>query len=471
MKDQTRIEKEQGRTDQQEQGRTDQQEQICREIIRQCRGILYRRYPYLDSVLAGLMPKSSTEAEGFGTDGIYFYYSGRDLIQRFAGNPERLIREVLHMLLHCLYLHILQPAAEQTPIWNLACDLAAEQILEQKFPELNVQNHTKTNAVYKEQNQNGTGKSGRSISNEADPDRTESDRIRDEILHLTGTAAFSPEQICRILENAELSCDLEELSRLFSADDHRFWIRENHPDAQGIRTKWERIRHHSGPGGGAGFSSAGLSAGSDQEEISIPKNGKNSYRKFLRQFTVMREEPFLDPDSFDPIYYTYGLEHYEEMPLIEPLETQEVYRLEELVIAIDTSGSCRRETVEAFLAETRRIFEERENFFHRMKVYLIQCDCVIQDVRIIHSLEEWEKIGEHLTIRGRAGTDFRPVFRYVSELQKKKELKNLKALLYFTDGDGTFPVEAPDYAAAVITPPEKETAVFLPKWAHRFILT
>ena len=44
----------------------------------------------------------------------------------------------------------------------------------------------------------------------------------------------------------------------------------------------------------------------------------------------------LDTESFDYIFDNYGMEHYGNLPLIEPLEYKEVNRLEELVIAIDT---------------------------------------------------------------------------------------------------------------------------------------
>ncbi|MFQ7786761.1 MAG: hypothetical protein ACLRIP_01095 [Blautia massiliensis (ex Durand et al. 2017)] len=56
------------------------------------------------------------------------------------------------------------------------------------------------------------------------------------------------------------------------------------------------------------------------------------------------------------------MEHYGNLPLIEPLEYKEVNRLEELVIAIDTSGSCDGETVRRFLGETYSILSEKENF-------------------------------------------------------------------------------------------------------------
>ena len=64
------------------------------------------------------------------------------------------------------------------------------------------------------------------------------------------------------------------------------------------------------------------------------------------------------------------MEQYGNLPLIEPLEYKEVNRLEELVIAIDTSGSCSKELVRRFLGETYQILSTRENFFKKMKYIL-----------------------------------------------------------------------------------------------------
>ena len=54
-----------------------------------------------------------------------------------------------------------------------------------------------------------------------------------------------------------------------------------------------------------------------------------------------------------------------------------------------------------------------------MKVQMIQCDCCIEQVQVIHSREEWEKYSRSIAVHGRGGTDFTPVFRYVEELRKK----------------------------------------------------
>ena len=193
------------------------------------------------------------------------------------------------------------------------------------------------------------------------------------------------------------------------------------------------------------------------------------YRRFLKRFTVTREEMELDLDSFDPVAYHYGLMYYGNFPFIEPPETREGNRLEELVIAIDTSGSCKKEIVAKFLGETRSILEEKENFFSSWNVCLIQCDSFVQDVTMIHSPKEWEAYRETITIKGRGGTDFRPVFQKVEELRKQHVFRNLKALIYFTDGDGIYPEQKPDYETAFVFVRQTEKMNLVPKWAKKLL--
>ncbi len=155
----------------------------------------------------------------------------------------------------------------------------------------------------------------------------------------------------------------------------------------------------------------GASSGSKEEELEELYKSRYDYRKFLRKFAFPREEIQLDEDSFDYIFYNFGMEQYGNLPLIEPLEYKEVNRLEELVIAIDTSGPVQERLVRRFLGETYQISSARENFFNKMKVYMVQCDCCIQWYQVIHSEEEWKEYSKNITIQGRAETDFRPVFR------------------------------------------------------------
>ena len=109
-----------------------------------------------------------------------------------------------------------------------------------------------------------------------------------------------------------------------------------------ICKKWKEIAEELAITYGAGGKRRGENRGGQSEELSEIEKGKYDYRRFLCRFTVTREEMKLDQDAFDPVAYYYGMERYGNLPMIEPLETREGNRLEELVIAIDTSGSCKK---------------------------------------------------------------------------------------------------------------------------------
>ena len=248
-------------------------------------------------------------------------------------------------------------------------------------------------------------------------------------------------------------------------DDHHFWNTSVNQDfLSRIALTLSSLTGVSGTGS-YGNGSKGNSSGELSEELNIRNTGTYDFTHFLKQFARQGEEIKTDIESFDYIPYLYGLEHYGNIPLIEHLEYQEVNRLEELVIAIDTSGSCSLDTVRKFMEETYSILSNHENFFRKMNVYVIQCDSFIQDMAHITSEQDWQDYLKNLTIHGRGGTDFRPVFEYVEELRAKKELKDLKGLLYFTDGDGIYPEIPTDYKTAFVFYKEKEQHQKVPAWA------
>ena len=238
---------------------------------------------------------------------------------------------------------------------------------------------------------------------------------------------------------------------------------------ESFQSVWKRASRKLAENYGTGGLRRGQNRGGKKETLSEIEKRAYNYRSFLKQFTVTREEMELDLDSFDPVAYHYGLEHYGSLPFIEPPETREGNRVEELVIAIDTSGSCKKEIVAKFLGETRSILEEKENFFSRWNVCLIQCDSFVQDVTMIHSPKEWEAYRETITIKGRGGTDFRPVFQKVEELREQHVFRNLKALIYFTDGDGIYPEQKPDYETAFVFVRQTEKMNLVPKWAKKLL--
>jgi len=202
----------------------------------------------------------------------------------------------------------------------------------------------------------------------------------------------------------------------------------------------------------------------------VENRKKYDYRSFLKQFAVMREEMMVDDDSFDYGFYSYGLSVYGNMPLIEPQEWKELKRIQEFVIAIDTSMSCDEKLVQIFLEQTYNILKESESFFKKVRIHLIQCDSKIQSDVIVTCEEDLVKYMENLTIKGGGGTDFRPVFEYVDELIRQKYFYDLKGLIYFTDGYGEFPWARPAYDTAFVFLQQDYEDVNVPLWAIKLIL-
>lgn len=192
------------------------------------------------------------------------------------------------------------------------------------------------------------------------------------------------------------------------------------------------------------------------------------YTTFLRKFAHMEERMQIDVDAFDCIFYTYGLQLYKRMPLIEPLEYKETYTVRDFVIAIDTSGLCSGDIVQQFLQKTYHILKESETLDTTVNIHIIQCDAAIQQDAIISTLDELDDYIRDLKLYGFGGTDFRPVFEYVEELIRQKVFQKLCGLIYFTDGYGVFPSRPPKYKTAFAFV-EQEEIPQVPSWAMKLI--
>ena len=175
-------------------------------------------------------------------------------------------------------------------------------------------------------------------------------------------------------------------------------------------------------------------------------------------------------DEFDMNFYTYGLHIYGNMPLIEPLESREVMKIQEFVIVLDTSYSTDGELIKRFLRETYAILSQTDSFFRKCHIRILQCDDAVRMDEKITDFAEMEKLLESFVITGGGGTDFRPAFRYVEQLQREGELNKLQGLLYFTDGRGIYPSRRPGYDTAFIFLDDYEEEA-VPPWAMRLRLS
>lgn len=206
------------------------------------------------------------------------------------------------------------------------------------------------------------------------------------------------------------------------------------------------------------------------EQVQVENRERYDYREFLRKFATLREEVTIDPDTFDYTFYTYGLSMYGNMPLIEPQEWKEVKKVQEFAIVIDTSMSCSGDLVKKFLEETYGVLSQQQSFFHKVNIHIIQCDEEVQNDRKITDERELKEYMENLELVGEGGTDFRPAFEYVDSLIEKGEFHQLKGLIYFTDGKGTYPKKMPSYETAFIFMQEEYEDTQVPPWAIKLVI-
>ncbi len=420
-------------------------EELAGDILSHSRNELYLSLRFCDRALSRLRFAPHAELSPAGTDGLFLFYRTDELIRLFYADPRYVNRVYLHLIMHCLFEHLFtDPPSGVDPAiwkrkWNLACDITSEFLLDGLYlPCLHhrksalrlsfFQELTKTGMIVTAQNV-----FGRLSDPEADPE------------------SFSA------------------LEREFHADDHRLWYTPSSARQQ-TRTLWKDIRERMQTELETFSKEAASLAPALSTQIRTANRRRYDYRRFLRRFCVLREEMQVDPDSFDYIYYHYGLEHYHNMPLIEPLETKEVYRIEEFVLVIDTSMSCDGRLVNRFLEETWAVLSESETYSRRFHIRILQCDEKVRQDTLITSQEELRSYQKAFTVTGRGGTDFRPAFAYVNSLAAKGVFHHLRGLLYFTDGYGIYPVKRPRYDTAFIFLKEDYRDTDVPPWAIKLIL-
>ncbi len=200
--------------------------------------------------------------------------------------------------------------------------------------------------------------------------------------------------------------------------------------------------------------------------LRIRNRKRHDYRAFLRKFMTRRNTVHEDIDEFDPIFYTYGLRVYGNMPLVDSVETSDRARVEDLVIAIDTSGSTMRGPVEAFLEEALSVVRQ-SGMGGRLNIHVVQCDDEVRSDDVIRSEADLHRLASSFRLRGGGSTDFRPVFKYVDDLVETGELRKLRGLMYFTDGLGTYPERRPAYDTAFVFCDDTCAEREVPPWAMR----
>ena len=471
-------------------------QEIALEILQLTRSTVLVQLRFLELALSRLEFVPDPEVS-FATDGQSIYYNDYHVVQQYRLGLSAITADYLHSVLHCVLHHPFVGTQVDQRCWDLAADIAVEAILDElALP---------------------------GVSHPRQRDQTELlQRLRKELKNLTA------EKVYRYLRNQKLAEEaLLALRQPFLADEHRDWYRPSYrqeedstedeaeesngedgeqtgtngsrdsetgeqPSDEGkeqqgtapedaeqktqsaqsrsqIEADWKEIARQMQTDLETFSHRWGTKSGDLTASLYAVNRERFDYTRFLQQFAQLQEVMQVNDEEFDYLFYTYGLQLYGNIPLVEPLEYAEQNRIRQFVIAVDTSASVKERWIQRFVERTRDILLSQQTFDERIELYLIQCDAKLQTVTRIDSAKELSAHSLDFELRGFGGTDFRPVFEYVEQLQKQGMLQQLKGLIYFTDGDGTYPAAPAPYKTAFLFP-EDARPQRVPPWIIRATL-
>ena len=456
-------------------------EKLALEVLNHSKNVLLVNLRFLGYAFDQL--KLVCNGKSIAVDGRNIYFNPLWVLCKYKEEREAVPRDCLHMVFHCVFYHFFTGVSFERKIWNLACDIAVENTIN----ELNL---ASVNSKRKQAQE------------------TYISKLKNELNIITA------EKVYYYLKNKEYSqVEIESMSEAFSADDHSIWynysslsysaldggeskssasytnsencnyaqsgddnnsesVDNNYKNAKNeLEEMWKDIAQKMQTDLETVSQKHGDSSGNMMQNLKSVTREKYDYSSFLKKFAVLGEDMKINEDEFDYIFYTYGMKLYDKMPLIEPLEYKEIKRIKEFVIVIDTSGSVSGDLVQMFLQKTHNILKQAESFFKKINLHIIQCDAEVQQDVKITTQAEFDEYIKTMQLHGFGGTDFRPAFSYVDKLIKNKEFSNLKGLIYFTDGYGTFPSHPREHNTAFVFVEDTYETPEVPVWAIKLVLS
>lgn len=496
---------------------------VAAEILEEARNTLAVRFRFLDKALwrMDLIPRF--ELFGISSDGRALYYDPVYVVDRFKLSFSEVVRDVIHCLFHCIFRHPFMLYSVLRQPWDVACDIAIEALIldlvAEDFPSNmdrrakesmrvlsahmggvvtaerlywffgNEGNKTDLKSLapifyhdthglwYGDENDTPISQMESASDGQPQPQRSSTPRQSTET-EMLDEIAEGPQEIPRPEQSDVDTSEAEQTEADDQPRDEGAGGAQTDLDQtpfsdlteEELAEQWDDISRQMQVDLETHLARRGTGAGSLIAALRSVHRDVGDYHDFLKRFASLHETLRVNDDEFDYIYYTFGLDTYGNMPLIEPLEYKDDKRIRDFVIAIDTSESCSGDVVQAFMEKTYNILKSQESFHDRVNIHIIQCDAEVQEDTKITSLDQLERYLDGFELKGFGGTDFRPVFTYVDSLIEKGELTDVRGLLYFTDGEGVFPHRPPAYKTAFVFLDDGYTDPEVPAWALKVLV-
>lgn len=365
-------------------------------LIGKARTQMLLKYPFFGSLALFLQPREDPSTPTMRTEGFDLLYHD-NFVQGLVktGGITMLMGTLVHEVMHAALQHIWRRGTRDRELWDMACDYVVNHIVKEQGlklpPGVFIADRFKgmtADAVYnillqelppKSQDEAGKG----SPSGQSGPDKSRQDKKPD--------------------------------GRLL--DDHSRWGKnksgqDESTDSNAEASTWKmRVAQAAQDAQQRGH----LLGGMKQiiYNILYPKlDWKQALASFVQP--TRSDYTFIPPDRrFDYVFLPeFGSEG-----------------LEEVVVAIDTSGSVWR-FYKQFISEMVSIVYSYPEF----KGYIAHCDAAVQ------LFQELDPDNIPMQSKGSGGTNFRPLFQ---EIEKRGI--NPSLMVFLTDGEATLPKDPPHY--------------------------
>ena len=358
------------------------------EVIQKCILQVRRECSFFGSLMLFAQIEKSNDLPTAATDGRKIFFNEEFLNSLSSPQQNALM---LHEVLHMALLHVTRRQSRDPYIWNIAADIVVNDLIE------------------------------RNTSFSLPEGAITDNRFQDKSVEYIYEALLKSKKkyklvITDILESSNLNNDeskkdsddvMEPLSQEETDEIESFW-----------KDKMEILKNSSEHqlSNGKGSLPAGI-----EQEISTILEPEVDWRHALWKYVGKTPADF---DDLDRRFIYKGL-------YLESLLTEAV----EVSVCIDTSGSVSDELLKQFAGELKGILRSYPN---------VKCSLFFADTNLTGPYEI-DRIEQMPKAVGRGGTSFVPFFDYLKKHGEENNLLgNNKLSIYFTDGYGDFPSQAPN---------------------------
>lgn len=497
---------------------------LAQDVLELARSIIVANNQFLAAPIGQLelKPMALSSSLAFATDATTCYFDPDLVLAQFAHTGQAPMHDVIHVLVHYVLLHPYVGSDIEPRNWNLAVDVAAEMLvleiagrrdgrrgdsiehilaqLSKDFagkltaerlyrslkrgdyadikdewePIFRVDDH---NAWYPRVSDDLNAQQGANQSSDSLNAASSSQSHMQSQSAPQGGSSSSAQPSEEDIKQQVQDKQTDEAARAGGSKEADLQKQDlaTHPQLPAknldqVREKWKRAAKSMKVDLETLSRKRGENMGGFMRELEVTQHEQIDYRDFLRQFAIRNEDMRLSDDEFDYVFYTYGLDLYGDMPLIEPLEYKSLKRVRDFVVVIDTSSSVTGKVVQQFIDATFDVLMSSESFFEKVNIHIIQCDTQVRSDTKITSINELDRWRKNIKLYGFGGTDFRPAFTYINKLYHSGEFDDLGGVIYFTDGWGVYPEQMPPYKTAFCFYDEDHRPELVPAWAIQLTL-